>query len=66
MNEDIVKGNVDKVTGKIKEAVGHLTNNKELEAKGKLDQVKGSAEEAVGRAKDAGKGVAETIEKQTR
>ncbi|WP_263377432.1 CsbD family protein [Granulicella paludicola] len=66
MNEDTIKGNVDKVTGKIKEAVGHLTNNKDLEAKGKLDQVRGSAEEAVGRAKDASKDIGKTIDKQAR
>jgi uncharacterized protein YjbJ (UPF0337 family) len=66
MNEDIVKGNLDKLTGKIKETVGQLTNDKELETKGKLDQVKGSAQEAVGRVKDAGKKVGETIDKHTR
>ena len=54
MNEEIAKGTLDKITGAIKETVGHITGDTELEAKGKLEQAKGAAEKTVGHAKDAG------------
>ena len=66
MNEDIAKGTFDKLAGKVKEAVGHLTGNEELETEGKLDQVKGSAQTTVGKVKDTGKQIGETIDKATK
>jgi uncharacterized protein YjbJ (UPF0337 family) len=50
-----VKGVVDDITGKTKEAVGHAFGDKKLEAEGKVDQVKGQAHKAVGDVKDASK-----------
>ena len=55
MNEQHVKGAVDKVTGKAKEIVGRVTGNKKLETEGKVDQVKGAVHTAAGDAKDIGK-----------
>lgn len=55
MDEEHVKGAVDNVVGKTKEAAGHITGNKKLEIEGKVDQLKGAAHTAVGNAKDAGK-----------
>lgn len=63
MNNDNIQGTLDKLTGKVKEAVGGLTNNKELEAEGKLQQVKGAAQDSVGHAKDAGHHAADAIKK---
>ncbi len=65
MNEDTAKGTLDKLTGKVKETIGHLTGNEALEAEGKLDQAKGSAQSTVGHVKDAGKQIGETIDKAT-
>ena len=65
MNEDTAKGTLDKVTGKIKEGIGNLTNDEELKQKGKLEQVKGSAEQSLGNAKDAGKSIADGVTKAT-
>ena len=61
MNEDTAKGTLDKLTGKVKETVGHLTGNEELEAKGKLEQAKGAAQKTVGHVKDAGSEVGRSV-----
>ncbi len=42
----------DKVSGKAKQAVGSMTNNKELEAKGKLEETKGKAKGSLKSASD--------------
>lgn len=65
MNTDNTKGNLDKLTGKIKETVGSATGNTELEAEGKLQQVKGSAQDSLGHAKDAGHHLGESVKKVT-
>jgi uncharacterized protein YjbJ (UPF0337 family) len=53
-------GTVDKAKGRVKEAAGALTDDKELKAKGKLDQLAGkakdAAEAAVDKVKDTVKG----------
>ena len=53
MNNEHVKGAAEKVEGKIKEAVGHVTGDRKLENEGKVDQVKGAVHSAVGDAKDS-------------
>jgi uncharacterized protein YjbJ (UPF0337 family) len=55
MNDEHVKGATEKGEGKVKEAVGHLTGNTQLEAEGKVDQVKGTVHSAVGDVKDSAK-----------
>ena len=65
MNEDTAKGNLEKLTGIVKETVGHITGNESLEAEGKLDQAKGAAQATVGKAKDAGKELGHSIDKAT-
>lgn len=44
--------NVDDAKGRVKEAAGNLTGNKDLEREGKVDQVVGNIKEAVGDAAD--------------
>ena len=50
-------GNMDKAKGKIKEAAGELTDDKDLEREGKVDQMAGDIKEktsdVVDRVKDA-------------
>ena len=48
-------GEVDKATGRIKEAAGDLTDDKDLKAKGK-------AQNAAGNVKDAGSKVGEKVQ----
>jgi len=47
---------IDKTKGKIKQAVGDLTGNKELKQKGENDELKGKLEGAVEDVKHAVKG----------
>ena len=57
MDKEHVKGAADKVKGSVKDAVGGLTGDTELQAEGKMDKAKGDVRKAVGDAKDAVKDV---------
>jgi uncharacterized protein YjbJ (UPF0337 family) len=43
----------DEVKGKVKEAAGHVTDDKDLETEGKGDQAKGNLKQGVEKLKDA-------------
>lgn len=49
--KDKIKGQKDEIKGKIKEGIGNLTGDRDLEAEGKTDQVKGAVRKKVGEAK---------------
>lgn len=49
--------NMDDAKGKVKEAAGDVTGNKDLENEGKADQATGKVKEAVGDAADKVKDV---------
>jgi uncharacterized protein YjbJ (UPF0337 family) len=53
-------GKTEQVKGQVKEAVGDLTDNKDLESEGKTERRAGEAKEKLGHAKDK---VEEVIEK---
>ena len=53
MNEDQIKGTLEKVKGNVKEAAGKLVGNESLEAEGQADQVSGAVQKKVGDVKDA-------------
>ena len=53
-------GKTDQVKGHVKEAVGSLTGDKDLESEGKADRIAGEAKEKVGHAKEK---VEEVIDK---
>ena len=55
-------GKSEQVKGQAKEAVGHLTGNKDLQTEGKTDRQAGEAKEKVGHAKDKVEEVAEKAE----
>ena len=44
--------NIDKATGRVKEAAGALTGNRRLKNEGRVDQAKGSAKKKVDRVAD--------------
>ncbi len=50
---DKAKNTAEKVTGEVKEKVGELTDDKDLQAEGKKDQTKGSVKNAGEDIKDA-------------
>lgn len=45
-------GNMDEAKGRMKQAVGDLTNDKDLKREGKLDEGAGKAKNAADTAKD--------------
>ena len=65
MSEEHVKGGLEKVGGRIKEAAGALTGNERLKSEGQLDQVKGDAHQAWGDLKDAAKDLAASVRHTT-
>jgi uncharacterized protein YjbJ (UPF0337 family) len=56
--------NFDTVMGRVKEAVGALTGNKDLKREGRVDQAKGSVKSAVDRVGDAVSGSSADGEQQ--
>ena len=52
MNKDELKGKAENLKGRVKEAMGSITGNKEKEAEGMVDRVKGATREKIGKAKD--------------
>jgi len=50
--ENKIKATAEKVTGKAKEAAGHIANNEKLVAEGKADQAKGHVRDAAENVKD--------------
>ena len=49
---DNAEGNLHKIKGKIKETVGKLVGNPDLETKGKIEKIKGKIQKKHGRIKD--------------
>jgi len=58
-NKDELKGKTDKAKGKIKESIGHLTDDERLREEGAQDQGAGTVEETVGKGR---RKVGETVE----
>ena len=48
-----MSGDADKAKGHVKQAVGELTDDDELEREGKIDELAGRAKNAADKAKDA-------------
>jgi uncharacterized protein YjbJ (UPF0337 family) len=49
--EDKIKGETDTIKGKVKEGIGELTGNRDLEEEGRDDQLKGAMRKKVGEIK---------------
>ena len=54
-------GEVDKVTGTVKEGMGKAVDDPEMESEGKSQNIKGKLQDAVDTAKDAARSVKEKI-----
>ena len=48
---DEVKGKMENMKGRVKQAAGAVTGNKEMEAEGAFDRAKGAVQEKVGEVK---------------
>jgi uncharacterized protein YjbJ (UPF0337 family) len=53
-----MSGTSDKIKGRVKEAVGALTNDKRLKNEGKVDQASGAIKDGIEKVVDKVKGVA--------
>jgi uncharacterized protein YjbJ (UPF0337 family) len=51
MNQDELKGKAKDLKGKVKEGVGDMTGDEQLEREGAADQVEGQVQDAFGRGK---------------
>ena len=51
MNKDEIKGKAENVKGRVKEAAGALTGNRELESEGEIDQAAGEFRHEAGKAR---------------
>ncbi len=56
-------GEADKVKGTVKETVGKVTGDKRMKSEGKTDKLKGDVKGAAQDAKDAAKGVRDSLAK---
>jgi uncharacterized protein YjbJ (UPF0337 family) len=61
MSEEHIKGGLEKMGGRIKEAAGALIGDEGLKTEGPVDQVKGGAHQAWGDVKDAAKDLADRV-----
>ena len=52
MNKDQVKGRAEEVKGNIKEGVGQVIGNRDLEAEGEVDQAAGKVQKNYGDGKE--------------
>jgi uncharacterized protein YjbJ (UPF0337 family) len=58
-----MSGTMDKIKGTAKEGAGSLTGDEKLKSEGTADKVKGDLKDAAGNAKDAAKGVADSVKR---
>ena len=61
--ESTLAGTADKVKGTVKEVAGKATGDQRLEAEGKTDKIKGNVKNAASDAKEAAKGVRDSLKK---
>jgi uncharacterized protein YjbJ (UPF0337 family) len=52
---------LDQAKGRVKQAVGDLTDNKDLKKQGKADENAGKAKEFLEKAKDKGEGLIDNV-----
>jgi uncharacterized protein YjbJ (UPF0337 family) len=60
MNKDQTQGKVDNIKGRVKEAAGALTGDKQTQAEGTAERIKGAVQKKVG---DIKHDVARSVEK---
>lgn len=58
MDKQRVEGGLKKATGAIKEKIGQVTGDRDMEAEGTADKAEGKVRSAVGHVKDAVRDIA--------
>lgn len=55
MNNHHIKSSIHKAKGRVKEEIGHITGNNQMETEGIVERIKGNLEEGVAAVKDTAK-----------
>ena len=63
---DRTEGMFDQGKGKVKQGVGDLTDDKQMQGEGTMDEMKGKGEQAWGDIKDAAGDLKDDLERKTR
>jgi uncharacterized protein YjbJ (UPF0337 family) len=63
---DRAEGMFDQGKGKVKQGVGDLTDNEQMQGEGTVDELKGKGKQAVGDLKDAAGDMKDTLERKAR
>ena len=58
---DKMEGKIHEVSGKVKKAVGHATDNKKLEAKGEAEEGEGKIQHAMGTVSAVAHGIVDAV-----
>lgn len=64
INKDRVEGTADKLKGNLKESIGDVSHDRDLQDEGQVDQAKGASKDTVGKAKDAASDLLDKVKKQ--
>lgn len=56
-----MSGEADKIGGKLKQAAGDLTDDKDLKREGKIDEASGKAKDGLDKAKDKASDAVDSI-----
>ena len=64
MDKDRIKGKMEDVGGRVKRQVGEWTGDEKAQAEGLGEQIKGKARNAVGQVKDAGRDMADDLQRK--
>jgi uncharacterized protein YjbJ (UPF0337 family) len=61
-NKDEIKGKGKRIKGKIKDKVGEVIGNRELESEGEMERIEGAVQENIGRARRKAHEIIEKVE----
>ncbi|MBI5546322.1 MAG: CsbD family protein [Deltaproteobacteria bacterium] len=64
MDKKNLEGDLDQAKGRVKEGVGGLAGNRDLEAEGRADQTKGKVKDALGNLRDRAKDALDDIDRK--
>jgi uncharacterized protein YjbJ (UPF0337 family) len=65
-SRDRAEGLFDQGKGKVKQGLGDLTDDEQMQREGQIDELKGKGEQAVGDLKDAAGDLKDNVERKTR
>jgi len=64
MDQKSAEGKLDKAKGRIKEGVGGLTGDRNLQRKGRIDQAKGKVKDTLGKLREGAKNALDNLDRK--